>query len=442
MSSQIFGQNNPSSNSQFNSPPNNSPFGSNNSGGGFGGPSGNGSGTGPGGARRISYSTDFGKLFLICSIIAAIVFLLLGELIYHTSITRVNSILFMGFYFAVFGVILWLFLFLAARIKELKFSKKSIIIPLICIVALFLLGMLFEFLYELNVSSSTVQTGNYIFVLDNSGSMQDNDPYQKRISAVKEILEDKDENFQFAVYSFGDELLRIRDMAPLSRGIGDLNINPNGGTPILGILEKVLNDMDRGEISYNEGTQVILLTDGVSTDTDLLGMTLNNLIKEFKQKKVSVSTVGLGAVDEAFLNEISDKTNGLSITVDDVSKLQTAMSSVIRTTDADYNLLSARNQANLNWLRGILRVLFLFLLGAVLTVIKLAVVDESANFSLILISSGIACLLASLLMEIGLNLFLTGFAGRVILVLLFSLMLTTLQHATITQGGGGTISRL
>lgn len=50
--------------------------------------------------------THFSKSFLIVSIIASVIFFLLGEVIYRTLITDVNSVFFMGVYFAVFGLIL------------------------------------------------------------------------------------------------------------------------------------------------------------------------------------------------------------------------------------------------------------------------------------------------------------------------------------------------
>ena len=50
--------------------------------------------------------TRFSKLFLIVSLIVSVIFFLLGEVIYRTLITGVNSVVFMGVYFALFGLLL------------------------------------------------------------------------------------------------------------------------------------------------------------------------------------------------------------------------------------------------------------------------------------------------------------------------------------------------
>lgn len=59
--------------------------------------------------------TRFSKLFLIVSLIVSVIFFLLGEVIYRTLITGVNSVVFMGVYFALFGLLLSIGLLLWRR---------------------------------------------------------------------------------------------------------------------------------------------------------------------------------------------------------------------------------------------------------------------------------------------------------------------------------------
>lgn len=68
-----------------------------------------------------------------------------------------------------------------------------------------------------------------------------------------------------------------------------------------------MDDMESGALPYDEGTQVILLTDGYATDNGFFDFRLNKILKKYNSKKVSVSTVGLGSVDENMLNDISGK---------------------------------------------------------------------------------------------------------------------------------------
>lgn len=189
------------------------------------------------------------------------------------------------------------------------------------------IGDFFEFIYELNFGSTMVQTDKYIFAIDNSGSMQDNDPNQERVAAIKKLLANREDNAQFAVYSFGDVIQCIRELNPISNGIDDFATSPSGGTPIVGVLSKIMEDMESGTLPYDEGCQVILLTDGYATDTSFLNFELNKTLKKFNKKKISISTVGLGYVDEKLLNNISGKTGGISVTTDNVDELEKAMAS-------------------------------------------------------------------------------------------------------------------
>ncbi|GAA6276445.1 hypothetical protein F170042I7_26310 [Blautia caecimuris] len=164
--------------------------------------------------------------------------------------------------------------------------------------------------------------------------------------------------------------------------------------------------------------------------------------EDFNKKKVSISTVGLGDVDERFLSDISGKTGGLSVTTDNVEALGSAMASVVRTTNAERNLLSARAQVNMNFLYVIMRIVFVTILGVIFIGIKIAMTDESVNTSMIIISSLIACFLGAVILEIGLEWILSGFIARLILVFLISLTITTIEKVIRMEFGYGTLGRL
>ena len=357
--------------------------------------------------------THFSKSFLIVSIIASVIFFLLGEVIYRTLITDVNSVFFMGVYFAVFGLILSSAFFIVSRVIGLDITSKKILVSGICILMLLVLGIFFEFIYELNFGSTMVQTDKYIFAIDNSGSMQDNDPNQERVAAIKKLLANREDNAQFAVYSFGDVIQCIRELNP------------------------IMEDMESGTLPYDEGCQVILLTDGYATDTSFLNFELNKTLKKFNKKKISISTVGLGYVDEKLLNNISGKTGGISVTTDNVDELEKAMASAVRVTDSSRNLLSSRARTDHNWLYALMRIIFLIILGAGFLGIKLAATDDTTNVKMICISSMIGIVAGALVMEIGLNLILSEFFARLLMSVLFGLMITTIEKTVMTMSQGG-----
>ena len=420
-------------------------------GGSFGGGMGNAGGTPFGGGSgkyngQFGYNgmspmntrkrTRFSKLFLIVSLIVSVIFFLLGEVIYRTLITGVNSVVFMGVYFALFGLLLSIGLFVVAKISDLEITSNKILLAGGCVLLLLILGILFEFIYELDFSSVRTVADNYVFAIDNSGSMQDNDPNQERVAAIKQLLSNRDEDVEFAVYTFSEDIRCIREMMQVSAGIEDFTTEPNGGTPIVGVLGKIMDDMESGALPYDEGTQVILLTDGYATDNGFFDFRLNKILKKYNSKKVSVSTVGLGSVDENMLNDISGKTGGISVRTDNVDELATAMASAVRVTDTSRNLLSARARTNYNWAYALMRIVFLIILGAGFLGIKLLAVDNTANLGMILISSLIGIVLGALIMEVGLSLILNEFFARLLMTLLFGMMITTLEKTIVETASG------
>lgn len=422
-----------------------SPFGSFNQ-GGLGGPfGGNGFNNGMNGQqnwRPQRTETKFAKAFLAASIMGALLFFFVGEMIYHRLIVNVNSILFMGVYFAALGLILAAALFLAARLYGFEFSPKSLIVSMICILLLFILGMFFEFLYEFKSVSVTATSGDYIFAIDNSSSMGGNDPLQKRIAAVRQLVESQEENTRFAVYTFSDDINCIREMGPASEQFEDMALTPEGGTAIVGALTKIMDDMKSGRLPYDKGTQVILLTDGYATDTDFFGGNIDSVLKDFSEIEVSISTVGLGDVDERFLENISGKTGGQSVTTDNVEDLGNAMVSVARTSDTDRNLLSVRKQADPDWLYALMRIVFLSLLGALYLGIKITMTDESVNALMIIISSAAGSVIGALIIEFGLSIGLSGILAHLLLVLCISLTITMIERVVNMYGSIGTLGRL
>ena len=396
----------------------------------------------PGGAYPRKTEIHFAIVLFLASIIGAVIFFLIGEVIYRGLIENVNSIVFMGVYFAVLGFILALCLFIGARISGMETSVKGLLVIIGCVLFVLVFGMFFEFLYELGFADTQPVKADYIFTIDNSGSMDQNDPDQKRVAAIKQLLEGKDEDTKFAVYTFSEEIRCIRQMGTISDGIGNFEIMPNGGTPIVGVLAQIMDDMESGVLPYDEGSRVILLTDGYATDNDFFGFRVNKVLKKYNKKKVSISTIGLGEVDEQFLSNISEKTGGVSLIINNVDELGDVMESVVQTAGMDRNLLSPRARTNLDWLYALMRIVFTAILVISFIGIKVAITDDCANASMIIISSVIGSVVGAVILEFGLSLVLTGRLARLLLVLLISLLLTTVERVVVTGGRYGTLGKL
>ena len=344
----------------------------------------------------------FSLIFLICTGLMCIFFILPGEFIYR-FIKNVNSIVFMGFYFGVFGVILLVGLCLAAIIEKQKIEPKAWGISAVCVIALVLAGMLFEFLYELGGEKIRIATDKYIFLIDNSGSMEENDPSQQRIAAVRRILENQEEDVQYAVYTFGMEVGCVREMGPISEGTEELEIAPGGQTPIVTMLRYLQQEFEDGALKEPESTQVILLTDGYATDNGWFGWKINRPLNYFSKKHIPVSTVGLGEADGQLLEKIADKTDGINVMVSDVEQLKEAMQSAIVRKDMSRNLLSYRESVAMPWLYVLMRILFITILGIIAMIEKLVIVNNTESQGLILFVSAIGSLAAGILLEVGIN---------------------------------------
>lgn len=349
--------------------------------------------------------SKFNYVMLIASILAGILFFVLGEGIRASMEERMPAPFIVGIYFLVFGVFLAIGLF-ASHVVMGTFSQFQR--PVLVVLTLILLlsgGILFELLYELGGFRSDIKEADIIFAIDNSGSMEENDPEQLRVQAIEEIIEDTGSDFRYAVYSFGESVEMVRNMADQSEGTGYLERNPNGGTPIVGVLEQIESDIDSKQFQLGRNTKIVLLTDGYATDNGMFfHNAINRPLKYFAKKNISINTVGLGNVDEALMNRMADKTGGVFIMADDISQLSDAMKTA-STTYKERNLLGFRPALDLGWLYGLMRIVFITLLGTSLLFLKLGIAGNKESQEVILIFTVGGSLLAGLFMEFGINTF-------------------------------------
>lgn len=365
-----------------------------------------------------SRKRKFSFIFILCTICMCIFFIFPGEFLY-SKIREVHSVLFAGIYFGCFGILMVIALCTAAILEQQKVEPKALAISAFCLILLLLCGMFFEFLYELGGETEKEETEGYIFLIDNSSSMQENDPLQERIESVYRILEKQESDISYAVYSFGAEVGCVREMAPISAGAGQLEITPAGQTPVVTMLKYLQQEFEAGLTDRPETVQVILLTDGYATDNGLFGLKINRTLRYFAKNRIRISTVGLGNADDKMLKKIADYTDGINIMVSDVEQLKEAMQSAAVSRETYRNLLSYRDKVPLNWLYGIMRIFFVTVLGLIIMVEKLVIVNDTDSQGMILVTSVAGSLLAGIMLEAGINLAgLSETAMRIVAMLL------------------------
>ena len=101
---------------------------------------------------------------------------------------------------------------------------------------------LLEFLYEIGGKISPKSATSYIFVIDDSGSMQSNDSSNERKNAIDSIMREMDTQLPYSVYLFNENCQVVK---PLSTNVdNDFTLDSNGGTDIVGALKTVFNDYE------------------------------------------------------------------------------------------------------------------------------------------------------------------------------------------------------
>lgn len=382
---------------------------------GFGGSTGSYQ-TGFGGGNTTSYTPSFtdqgqpvkpsrvNKKVLFITMAAGLALQLLCGLIYNAAINSIPRPLLIGLLFLIFSLVLTVIVRLlspSARLSKNQGRVWAIIAMLTA--ALFLVSVLFQFLYGLGINGRTGDPTSYIFMIDCSGSMEYSDPEQKRYDAIDTIMGQMDGDFPYMVYSFSDYANISRDMAPKSEGHGVLFEEAEGGTSIKGVLEQAITDYSNKQWDGGDNPRVILLTDGYATDLSFFNR-INKVLKEYNRYGISVSTVGLGDVDETLMRQIAEGTGGVFISVDDVSDLADAMGqAAVRKTNRD--LLSPRTGVKRDALYAIMRIVFLTIMGALVGGIAAIAYEDDDSTRLSAVAAIITAVLGALVMELGTGLF-------------------------------------
>lgn len=338
--------------------------------------------------------------FLIFVIFGAL-YGLLTNIVFEKLVSEIWTPLAIALYFLVFAVLLNLLVFIIVKKSGNDSARKILIRDMaIVVVAVFISSMLFEFLYELGLNVEMTETDSYILMIDDSASMESSDPDKQRGDAIRKLVKDKPDTFNYAIYVFADDVKQARDMQPKSDGYSKIELNTEGGTAMFQCLETVITDISSGELNVTPGTRVLLLSDGYAGDTPLMK---SKLLREYVKSGIVISTIGLGSgVDTKTMKQIAEYTGGVYIHIDDASMLDTAMREASVQT-ATRHLLGFRGFCNTDTLHAVLRTVFLLIIIALIYILK--IYSYGKYYTLNMIVSGVLCVIAGFLPEITLQMF-------------------------------------
>ncbi len=369
---------------------------------------------GHGTARHLLISGGIGCLFW-----------LLGKVLYGTLTQELWQPLGIGIYFALFGVVIgigyrilsvmrgdhfWL------RRKQSDQLREDLRMYFLWLLILTVVTVGLEFLYELGVSKIAEPT-SYIFLIDDSGSMEGNDPENKRASAISEIMAGQEVGFPYAVYKFTDESTCLKELSPYSAG-DHFEFLSYGGTNIIWSLKTVVQEILQNRSAAGENVRILLLSDG---DDNYFALGKRKVIRDCVDNGISVSTISFGSLTgNRLLRSLAESTGGVYIHSVDAVDLQADMTSAVTMSSAR-NLISERYMIRLNWLYTILRILFLTVMGVIWSMMKLFAycgrdTDGILPLSLLL------CVLGAVLTEVLFALQSNGEFVRLLLCILWSLV--------------------
>ncbi len=188
---------------------------------------------------------------------------------------------------------------------------------------------------------------NIHLLIDNSGSMypssanyksEENDVNFKRLSFATNLVTKLSDNTDVAITAFTFSFNTLTDFtnnkSDIMKSINDIrSIGPGyDGTSVERALMLALESF--GEDTQEERNLIIMLTDGISTDT--AGYKLENILNNANAKNVTIMTISLGNdIDRELLQAIADGTGGNYFPISDANALEGLYSTLIATMEND-----------------------------------------------------------------------------------------------------------
>ncbi len=188
---------------------------------------------------------------------------------------------------------------------------------------------------------------NVHLLIDNSGSMyasnanyksEENDVQFKRLSFATNLVSKLTPSTDVSITAFTFDFNTLCDFTnDKGKSIAAINairaIGPQyDGTSVERAIMLALNSFD--EESQDERNIIIMLTDGISTDT--AGYKLNDILNKALAKNVTIMTISLGDdIDRVLLQDIADGTGGKYFPISDANALEGLYSTLIATMSND-----------------------------------------------------------------------------------------------------------
>lgn len=346
----------------------------------------------------------FNKAFLLISLFAGLVVgFLLDMVIEWKNEFGSDRILGVTVYLAAFALLVGIVILIkSVQTDAFANMSKIMVLVLAAFIAFTAFSALFEYIYEIEPKAEDTakftKGGRYVFAIDNSGSMNWNDPSNQRFDSLETIVHSFGNTKNFGVYVFTEDTVCVTEFGSkkaTSYKFPEKYRVSDGENDVLKAINTIISDVDDGK-----PLEIIVLADG---DPYSYEFTYEEIVKLCKKKKVAVSSVGFGNIEGSFLQDIADETGGTYYLTDNVEGVSEGLEFVTGISNGKINrdLLSRRLDHTENkFLYALMRVAFLTVLGGLWTIIKLLLIGEKKFTKKAAVISILLCFLGALIMEV------------------------------------------
>lgn len=313
-----------------------------------------------------------------------------------------------------------------------RYGKGKVILYLLAaalIIGLVIAGA--QFIYSLTFHSGTTMSGasTYVFLVDDSSSMETNDPNQQRYDAVEAILRGCPGDTRYALYTFATYTKLKVPMQTVSQGFPQ-NYDPDyHSTYMKEALETVIQDYESGVWTAQGETALVMVTDGDPMDFDSF-YDVQALLDKCNQYNITLGIVGVIGADPTLMEQMATYTGGQYVDIQNVGDLYDAVKTVSGIGNASRDLLGNRKASDMGWLYALIRILAITLAGCIIAVAAGFAYGNSYAFRFIVWSNIFKSIAAGVLMEAA---FLLPDLSSILCVVSFVLLGTILAKQGSTE---------
>jgi Mg-chelatase subunit ChlD len=309
----------------------------------------------------------FNFLLFVLTLSAGIIWGPTGEVFLQNVLPGVNGIPVVGAYYTA----LFAFTILACLVSELfvpslveprffnNCTKDALKFSIpISLAIMFSIACFLQFVYSLDINTKIkvtpkiiaeteetkttqeMQVEDFYFVIDDSGSLQTNDPKNIRIKVLNKLIEKMPEDKRISLVSFGgrdyarilQELTKANDQGKKEFQENVSRFDSSGPTTdiltALGLNKKLL------DTKTDRTAMVVLITDGENTDKGPNAPTSEKVVEMYKDADIPLYSIFLGSASAfsiSFLENISIPTGGKVILVENMDDFEKELTRVVTT---------------------------------------------------------------------------------------------------------------